>query len=145
MPIQEHNLWNFGGGALGLAGLLTAAIATHYTAHTAGLSVWIPIGIILFVAALPLIGAGSLLEAVVKRQYQVKLGYVTGLLAVAGGIAGLVWAGSAGASRISQEAGLTIGAALLICGTVNVMCARTARLLSTLVPPKAKEAAAADD
>jgi len=143
MKIEEHRRWSYGGGAIALCGLLGAAIATRYAVSPTELHPLVFAGLIVFLAAMPLIGTGGLLEAAVTGKSQIKFGYITAFVSIPVGILILVLSVVMNAPPIGRNLGMAFAAMILVSGTVNLLCARVARLLSTLRPAQTGEKAAA--
>jgi hypothetical protein len=143
MKIEEHRRWSYGGGAIALCGLLSAAIATRYAVSPTELHPLVFAGLIVFLAAMPLIGIGGLLEAAATGKSQIKLGYITAFVSIPVGILILVLSVVMNAPPIARNLGMAFAAMILVSGMVNLLCARVARLLSTLRPAQTGEKTAA--
>lgn len=129
MQIPEYKRWSFGGGALALLGLLGSAVATRYNSSMTELHPGIFVGLVVFLAAMPMIGIGGLLEAATTGRAQVKLGYVTAFTSLAVGLLILVFALTLKSTHLGQYLGLGFAAMILVSGSVNLLCARIAQEL----------------
>lgn len=132
MNFPEYKRWSYGGGALALAGLVGAAVATRYSTSPTELHPGVYAGLIIFLAGMPIIGAGGLLEAAANGKAQIKLGYIAGFLCTAVGALILVLSLTMNAPRIAQHLGLAFAAMILVTGTVNLLCSRMAQEIRKL-------------